>query len=143
MAKAREDKRSRIYILNNICPTDYADVVIQDEDGLAVERMRFGLIPNWARGSKAEVSKKFTRTFNARSDSIFELGSYRQAIRKRRCIIPAKGWHEWPDRTTPVSVKRGPVPWRLTVFVCYSEATQFFACAWCRDLCSAAQALGV
>lgn len=32
MAKAREDKRSRIYILNNICPTDYADVVMQDED---------------------------------------------------------------------------------------------------------------
>jgi putative SOS response-associated peptidase YedK len=106
LAKAREDKRSRIYILNNICPTDYADVVIQDEDGLAVERMRFGLIPNWARGSKAEVSKKFTRTFNARSDSIFELGSYRQAIRKRRCIVPARGWHEWPDRTTPYYIHR-------------------------------------
>ena len=99
--KEREDKKAAAHITHNICPTDYADVLTLSGSEWALERMRFGLIPAWAKGSKAEVSKKFLHTFNARCESVFELASYRGPILKQRCLIPVRGWHEWPDSRTP------------------------------------------
>ncbi len=64
--RAGEDKKSEVTVINNICPTDYADVVTMDGGDFGVGRMRFGLVSSWAKGSKAEVSKKFLHTFNAR-----------------------------------------------------------------------------
>jgi putative SOS response-associated peptidase YedK len=93
-------------VVNNICPTDYADVVTLSGGEAGFERMRFGLIPAWAKGSKAEVSKKFLHTFNARCESVFELASYRRPILERRCLIPVRGWHEWPDSRTPYFIHR-------------------------------------
>ncbi len=104
--KSREDAKSEVQVINNICPTDYADVLTMEAGEVGVERMRFGLVPSWARGSKAEVSKKFVHTFNARCESVFELASYRGPILQRRCLIPVRGWHEWPDRATPYFIHR-------------------------------------
>ncbi len=56
--------------INNICPTDYADVLTFAGGELGIDRMRFGLVPGWAKGTKAEVGKKFVHTFNARCESI-------------------------------------------------------------------------
>ncbi|MBK8091159.1 MAG: SOS response-associated peptidase [Verrucomicrobiaceae bacterium] len=99
--KEREDKKAAAQVLHNICPTDYADVMMQENGELGMERMRFGLIPAWAKGSKAEVAKKFLHTFNARCESVFELASYRRPIMQQRCLIPVRGWHEWPASRTP------------------------------------------
>lgn len=99
--RAVEDVRSHAAALHNICPTDYADVLLMEGKELTASRMRFGLIPHWAKGPKAEVIKKFRLTFNARSETVFELASFRRPIRHQRCLIPVQGWHEWPDRTTP------------------------------------------
>jgi putative SOS response-associated peptidase YedK len=68
--------------------------------------MRFGLIPAWAKGSKAEVSRKFLHTFNARCESVFELASYRGPVLRQRCLVPVRGWHEWPDSRTPYFIHR-------------------------------------
>ena len=104
--KSREDAKAEVQVLNNICPTDYADVLTMEAGEIGVERMRFGLVPSWAKGNKAEVSKKFAHTFNARCESVFELASYRGPILQRRCLIPVRGWHEWPNRTTPYFIHR-------------------------------------
>lgn len=104
--KEREDKRASVQVVNNICPTDYADVVTSGVGGPGLERMRFGLIPAWARGNKAVVARKFLHTFNARSESVFELASYRGPVLKQRCLIPVRGWHEWPDSRTPYFIHR-------------------------------------
>ena len=105
--KPREDRRSAVRVLNNICPTDYAEVMRADEAGeLVAEPMRFGLIPSWAKGSKADVGRKFLHTFNARCESVFELASYRSPILRQRCLVPVRGWHEWPDRRTPYFIHR-------------------------------------
>lgn len=104
--KEREDKKAAAHITHNICPTDYADVLTHSDGEWALERMRFGLIPAWAKGSKAEVSKKFLHTFNARCESVFDLASYRRPIVKQRCLIPVRGWHEWPDSHTPYFIHR-------------------------------------
>lgn len=104
--KLREDKKSEVPVVNNICPTDYADVLTMDGGEVGLERMRFGLVPSWAKGNKAAVSKKFVHTFNARCESVFELASYRGPILQRRCLVPVRGWHDWPDRTTPYFIHR-------------------------------------
>lgn len=104
--QAREDPKASVPILNNICPTDYADVLTETDGHLHAVRMRFGLIPAWAKGSGTEVSKKFAHTFNARCETVFDLASYRRPIRHRRCLIPVRGWHEWPDRATPYFIHR-------------------------------------
>ncbi len=104
--KAREDQKAGIHVLNNLCPTDYADVLTLTAGEMGIERMRFGLVPAWAKGNKTEVAKKFAHTFNARCESIFDLASYRTAILQRRCLIPVRGWHEWPDRATPYFIHR-------------------------------------
>lgn len=104
--KKDEDTKSEVPVIHNICPTDYADVLTLQADETGIERMRFGLVPSWAKGSKREVTKKFGLTFNARCESVFELASYRGPILRQRCLIPVQGWHEWPDRTTPYFIHR-------------------------------------
>jgi putative SOS response-associated peptidase YedK len=105
-ADEREDRRVGRVFEYNICPTDYADVLLVDGGELVMERMRFGLIPAWARGGKREVERKFGFTFNARCESVFELASFRAAILQRRCLVPVSGWHEWPDRACPYYIQR-------------------------------------
>ncbi|MFZ2276367.1 MAG: SOS response-associated peptidase [Prosthecobacter sp.] len=104
--KKNEDTKSEVPVIHNICPTDYADVLTMQADEIGIERMRFGLVPSWAKGGKRDVAKKFGLTFNARCESIFELASYRGPILRQRCLIPVVGWHEWPDRTTPYFIHR-------------------------------------
>lgn len=106
LKKKGEDKKAEAQVIHNICPTDYADVLTMQADAIGIERMRFGLVPSWAKGSKKEVAKKFRLTFNARCESIFELASYRGPILRQRCLIPVRGWHEWPDRNLPYFIHR-------------------------------------
>jgi len=104
--KEQEDQRARKDFVYNICPTDYAEVLTMEDGEAVMQPMRFGLIPKWATGSKTEVWRKFMLTFNARSETVFDLASYRRPIRSQRCLIPVRGWHEWPDRTTPYYIHR-------------------------------------
>lgn len=48
----------------------------------------FGLIPSWADSrSKMQI--------NARSESVYEKSSFKEAYKSRRCIIPLNGYFEW------------------------------------------------
>ncbi len=51
---------------------------------------RWGLIPAWARDSKIGA-----RLINARAESVDTKPSFRNALRNRRCLVPARGWFEW------------------------------------------------
>ncbi|MTD12988.1 SOS response-associated peptidase [Nakamurella sp. YIM 132087] len=88
----------------NIAPTTENPVVrlrlVKDEpaDGDAagehlartIEPMKWGLVPSWAKDPKIG-----NRMFNARSESAATTPSFRTALRKRRCLIPASGFYEW------------------------------------------------
>jgi putative SOS response-associated peptidase YedK len=78
----------------NICPTTTIDAIVPAFDKRELVPMRWGLIPNW--WSKPLKEMKLA-TFNARAETVAEKPMFRDAFRKRRCLIPASGYYEWQD----------------------------------------------
>jgi len=59
-----------------------------------LQAAKWGLIPSWVREvGKAESIRKMTA--NAQSETVFTLPSFREAIKKRRCLIPSTGFYEY------------------------------------------------
>jgi putative SOS response-associated peptidase YedK len=57
-------------------------------------RGSWGLIPAWV--DAADKAKKMREgCLNARSESVFQLPSFRNVISKKRCVIPVTGFFEW------------------------------------------------
>jgi putative SOS response-associated peptidase YedK len=76
----------------NIAPTQEAAVVRQDrqQPKRLFSLMRWGLVPYWAK----DASIGF-KTINAMSETAAEKASFREAMRRRRCLVPADGFYEW------------------------------------------------
>ncbi len=74
----------------NLAPTQEAAVVVEHGDRRAVTAYRWGLIPGWAKDDKIA-----SRLFNARAETVATSGAFRDAFRKRRCIVPADAFYEW------------------------------------------------
>ncbi len=76
----------------NIAPTTTIDVVRLDAEGhRELVGMRWGLVPYFWK----KPLKELPATFNARAESVSEKPMFREAFRRRRCIIPASGFFEW------------------------------------------------
>ena len=52
--------------------------------------MRWGLVPFWAKDAKFGYS-----TINARAEEVAAKPAYREAFKKRRCLVPADAFYEW------------------------------------------------
>jgi len=77
----------------NVAPSQDIPVVL-DKDTLDVEMLRWGLIPFWAKDEKIGY-----RMINARSETIQEKPSFRNAFKQRRCLILADGFYEWQKQS--------------------------------------------
>lgn len=66
-----------------------------DDPRLRVRRMRWGLIPHWTKAAEPGVPVKGKPLFNARADKAASLPSFRDAVKRRRCLVPMDGWYEW------------------------------------------------
>ena len=77
----------------NIAPTTVVDVVRMGRDGPELVQMRWGLVPFFWK----KTLKEMPATFNARAETLAEKPMFREAFRRRRCIIPASGFFEWTD----------------------------------------------
>ena len=76
----------------NVCPTDQIGIIMPDGDGgRAFARARWGLVPYWW----SKPLKQLPATFNARSDGVATKPMYRDAFKKRRCVVPMSGFYEW------------------------------------------------
>jgi putative SOS response-associated peptidase YedK len=79
----------------NIAPTQ----PVLSRTRQALTHLRWGLVPSWARDPSMG-----SRMINARSETVAEKPSFRNAFRRRRCLIPASGFYEWKrlgDRKQP------------------------------------------
>jgi Uncharacterized conserved protein len=70
--------------------------VITNELPDRIQGFSWGLIPSWAKNQPAAMGIRL-KTLNARSDTVFEKPSFRDAIRQRRCLVPADGFYEWRE----------------------------------------------
>lgn len=78
----------------NIAPTQPVATVVRENDGSTVLRMmRWGLIPGWAKDPTIGA-----RMINARSETLAEKPAFRNAFKRRRCLIVADGFYEWQKR---------------------------------------------
>jgi len=76
----------------NIAPTQPVPVIRQDakEPVRCLSLVRWGLIPSWAKDASGAA-----RMINARSENASTLPAFRDALRLRRCLVPADGFYEW------------------------------------------------
>ena len=73
----------------NIAPTQDVLTVVGGESRRG-GYMRWGLIPSWAKDKSTGG-----RMINARAETVGEKPSFRNALRRRRCLILADGFYEW------------------------------------------------
>jgi len=73
----------------NIAPTQDVLTVINNGERHA-QFMRWGLVPFWAKELKIG-----SRMINAKAETLAEKASFRNAFKKRRCLVPADGFYEW------------------------------------------------
>jgi putative SOS response-associated peptidase YedK len=88
----------------NVAPTDEAFVVVQRDERRAVTAYRWGLVPHWAADLKAG-----SRMFNARAETLTVSPAFRDAVKRRRCLVPVDGFYEWKREGTirqPYHVRR-------------------------------------
>lgn len=75
----------------NVAPTDEMPVCrISDGGGREIASLRWGLVPFWAKDPKIGY-----RTINARSESVADKPAFRDALKRRRCLVLADGYYEW------------------------------------------------
>src|SRR5665647_1104738 len=75
---------------SNISPGQQISAVIRDDDINKLVNYRWGLIPHWAKDPSIGY-----KMINARAETISEKPSFREAFKKRRCLIVADGFYEW------------------------------------------------
>ena len=97
----------------NIAPTQDVAVVANtlpdtglDPEVKQIEFFHWGLIPSWAKDPKIG-----NQMINARSETLSEKPSFRNAYKRRRCLVLADGYYEW--QKLPSEKTKQPVYIRL------------------------------
>lgn len=90
---------SELHPRYNIAPSQEVPIVRSGGQGRELALARWGLVPHWSTEAKPKYS-----TINARAETVAEKPTYREAFKRKRCLIPATGFYEWRrdgDRKIP------------------------------------------
>lgn len=74
----------------NVAPTQPIPIVRLANGTRSFALMRWGFLPAWVKEPKT-----FPLLINARGETVLEKPAFRNAIRRRRCLIPTDGFYEW------------------------------------------------
>jgi putative SOS response-associated peptidase YedK len=83
----------------NIAPTQPIAIVRLVDGVRQFVLVRWGFIPAWVKDPKT-----MSLMFNARGETAADKPAYRNAMKRRRCLVPADGFYEWKrdgDRKRP------------------------------------------
>lgn len=76
----------------NVAPTDAMPIARRGRDGAArVTPVRWGLVPYWSK-TGPQAAKPL---INARAETAAQKPTFRQALARRRALVPANGFYEW------------------------------------------------
>ncbi len=81
----------------NVAPTQPIVAILEQHGRRTAKLLRWGFVPAWVKDPRV-----FPLVINARAESMADKPAFRDALRYRRCIIPASGYFEWrtgPDKT--------------------------------------------
>ena len=76
----------------NVAPTKTVPAVLVRDGVLTLTALRWGLVPSWSQPASGPT------LFNARIETVTEKPAFRDAVWRRRCVLPADGWYEWLRR---------------------------------------------
>ena len=76
----------------NIAPSHEIPIVRSSETGREFASCHWGLIPHWSQPNSPY------KAINARAETLAAKPFFRDAFRKRRCLIPANGFYEWKKK---------------------------------------------
>jgi len=74
----------------NIAPASPVLIVRREDAKARAAAVRWGLVPGWAKDPSIGA-----RLVNARGERLAQKPSFRDAYRRRRCLVPASGFYEW------------------------------------------------
>jgi putative SOS response-associated peptidase YedK len=74
----------------NVAPTQPIPIVRLADGKRSFVLMRWGMLPAWVKDPK-----NFPLLINARGESALDKPAFRNAMRRRRCLIPTDGFYEW------------------------------------------------
>ncbi len=77
-------------LIYNVAPTQEVLAIVRQEGLNVLEKLNWGLVPHWAK----DISTGY-KMINARVETVASKCSFRDAFKKRRCLIPADGFYEW------------------------------------------------
>lgn len=80
----------------NIAPTQMVAIVVHnpESDKREFQMLRWGLIPSWSKDQSAA-----SKLINARSETVTQKPSFRNAFKRRRCLVLADGFYEWQKQS--------------------------------------------
>jgi putative SOS response-associated peptidase YedK len=113
----------------NVAPTQPAPVITLHHGERKIELMRWGLVPFWA----GHDNKTAPLMINARVESLNAKQFFRDALERKRCLVPADGFFEWisqQHQTAAAGKKQPPKP-----FYFHPRSRELFAFAglWARS----------
>jgi putative SOS response-associated peptidase YedK len=76
----------------NIAPTQPVPIVRLNQGKRQFALVRWGLIPYWVKDPR-----NFAQLHVARSESVNDKPAFRNAMKRRRCLLPADGFYEWSE----------------------------------------------
>ena len=75
----------------NVTPGQIMPVITQKKSTHQLSFLTWGFVPTWAKDD-------FKPLINARSETILEKPSFRDAFLSYRCLVPATGFYEWSKK---------------------------------------------
>ncbi len=86
----------------NVAPQSVQPVVRlnRDSGSREIALLRWGLVPFWAKNAKTGYS-----TINARAEEAAAKPAFREALKKRRCLVPADAFYEWQRPAPGIDAK--------------------------------------
>jgi putative SOS response-associated peptidase YedK len=87
--------RSAIYKARYNCAPSQELAIISNDNPNELQFYRWGLIPFWAKDPLIG-----NRMINAKAETITGKPSFKNAFRRRRCLVPSDGFYEWKKNST-------------------------------------------